>query len=92
MRIGIDMGGTKIAGLALDDAGRELARLRVPTPSSYDAVLGALQEVVWASNLRSMRRAQPVWAFARLGTFSPAAGSSAIRICSPSTIGPSTET
>ena len=55
MRIGIDMGGTKIAGLALDDAGRELARIRVPTPSSYDAVLGAIREVV--SGLESQAHA-----------------------------------
>ena len=32
MRIGIDLGGTKIEGIALDEAGRELVRRRVPTP------------------------------------------------------------
>jgi len=31
MRIGIDLGGTKIEGVALDDAGRELSRTRLPT-------------------------------------------------------------
>ena len=31
MRIGIDLGGTKIEGVALDDAGRELRRERVAT-------------------------------------------------------------
>jgi hypothetical protein len=29
VRIGIDLGGTKIEGLALDQAGREIARLRI---------------------------------------------------------------
>ncbi|MEO8605537.1 MAG: ROK family protein [bacterium] len=31
MRIGIDLGGTKIEGVALDDAGHQLLRERVPT-------------------------------------------------------------
>jgi fructokinase len=66
MRIGIDMGGTKIAGLALDDAGQELARLRVPTPSSYDAVLRAIQEVV--SGLESQAQAT---GSARVGICTP---------------------
>ena len=34
MRIGIDLGGTKIEGLVLDSGGVEKARLRVPTPDS----------------------------------------------------------
>eukprot|EP01036_Dinobryon_divergens_P009171 gene9171-12260_t len=38
MRIGIDLGGTKIEGIVLADDGRERARLRVPTPrDSYEA-------------------------------------------------------
>ena len=32
MRIGVDLGGTKTEALALDDAGRELRRVRIPTP------------------------------------------------------------
>jgi fructokinase len=32
MRIGIDLGGTKIDGIILDGAGQERERLRVPTP------------------------------------------------------------
>ena len=44
-RLGIDFGGTKIAGIALDAAGRTLAERRVPTPrgdytGSLDAVAG----------------------------------------------------
>ena len=46
LRIGIDLGGTKIEGIALD-GGREVGRLRVPTPrDSYDATLDAIVSVV----------------------------------------------
>lgn len=47
MRIGIDLGGTKIEGLALADNGRELARQRVPTPAGdYRATMQAVAELV----------------------------------------------
>jgi fructokinase len=47
VRIGIDLGGTKIEGMALDDAGAEIARLRVLTPKhDYDATVKAIVEVV----------------------------------------------
>jgi fructokinase len=47
IRIGIDLGGTKIEGLALDDGGAELARLRIPTPQhDYPATVKAIVEVV----------------------------------------------
>ena len=47
VRIGIDLGGTKIEGLALDEAGAEIARLRVVTPKhDYDATVKAILEVV----------------------------------------------
>jgi len=39
MRIGIDLGGTKIEGLVLDDEGRERARRRVPTPKEDAATI-----------------------------------------------------
>lgn len=49
MRIGIDLGGTKIEGVALAEDGRERARLRVPTPrGDYDATLGAIRDLVHA--------------------------------------------
>jgi len=49
MRIGVDLGGTKIEGIALDDDGRVLARRRVPTPrESYDGTLNAIANVVSA--------------------------------------------
>lgn len=47
MRIGIDLGGTKIEGIVLADDGRERARLRVPTPrDSYEATLEAVAGVI----------------------------------------------
>jgi fructokinase len=47
VRIGIDLGGTKIEGLALDEAGAELARLRIATPQhDYVATVKALAGVV----------------------------------------------
>jgi fructokinase len=47
IRIGIDLGGTKIEGLALDGAGGEIARLRIPTPQhDYEATVRAIVEVV----------------------------------------------
>lgn len=47
VRIGIDLGGTKIEGLALNEAGDEIARLRVLTPKhDYDGTIKAIVEVV----------------------------------------------
>lgn len=47
MRIGIDLGGTKIEGLVLDTGGVERTRLRIPTPTgSYEEGLDAILEVI----------------------------------------------
>jgi fructokinase len=46
VRIGIDVGGTKIEGLLLRDDGREIARQRVATPSAYADVLQAISALV----------------------------------------------
>jgi fructokinase len=47
MRIGIDLGGTKIEAAAFAADGRELARLRVPTPrDDYYATLRAIASLV----------------------------------------------
>jgi fructokinase len=47
MRIGIDLGGTKIEGIAIDEAGVERQRLRIPTPKgSYEAIVQAVTQVV----------------------------------------------
>ena len=47
MRIGIDLGGTKIEGIAMNAAGKIIARHRLPTPQGeYDVTLQALAAVV----------------------------------------------
>lgn len=46
MRIGIDLGGTKIAAVALADDGTERARVRAATPRDYDGTLSALAGAV----------------------------------------------
>jgi fructokinase len=47
MRIGIDLGGTKIEALALADDGGELHRERLPTPRhDYEGTLAAIGELV----------------------------------------------
>src|ERR1022692_3190651 len=49
MRIGIDLGGTKIEAIALGDDGSELFRCRVPTPSGdYEAILRTIAELVFS--------------------------------------------
>ncbi len=50
MRLGIDMGGTKIEILALGNNGQELFRERVPTPkSSYEDILLSIKDLVEAT-------------------------------------------
>ena len=47
MRIGIDLGGTKIEAIALDDNGSTLLRRRVPTPNGdYVGTLNAIADLV----------------------------------------------
>src|SRR5262245_44009927 len=47
MRIGIDLGGTKIEAVKLDPQGREVFRKRIPSPQgSYPATLDALVSLV----------------------------------------------
>jgi fructokinase len=47
LRIGIDVGGTKLEGIALGRDGGELRRLRVPTPrGSYEGTLDAMVSLV----------------------------------------------
>ncbi|TJY65114.1 ROK family protein [Sinimarinibacterium sp. CAU 1509] len=49
MRIGIDLGGTKIEGVVLDADSQILARRRVPTPpDDYQAALSTIVELVTA--------------------------------------------
>jgi fructokinase len=50
MKLGIDLGGTKIEIIALDDQGVELLRRRVPTPQGdYAATLHAIANLVHAA-------------------------------------------
>ena len=47
MRIGVDLGGTKIEGVLLDDNGQQIARERVATPAhSYEQVVESIAELV----------------------------------------------
>src|SRR5689334_11216568 len=49
MRIGVDLGGTKIEAVALASDGRELARRRVATPRGrYDETIDAIAQLVAA--------------------------------------------
>src|SRR3954471_20653784 len=57
MRIGIDVGGTKIEGVVLDARGVEIARVRVPTPhDAYESFLKAVAELVAALEARAGTR------------------------------------
>lgn len=56
MRIGIDLGGTKIEIIALDEHGAVLARRRIPTPQQdYPATLAAIVALVQGTE-RSLGR------------------------------------
>jgi fructokinase len=49
MRMGVDLGGTKIEILALNEQGEELFRKRIPTPREYPGTLAAICELVKAA-------------------------------------------
>jgi fructokinase len=49
MRIGIDLGGTKIEIIALDPGGAERFRQRIPTPGHYQGVIDAIRSLVEAA-------------------------------------------
>jgi fructokinase len=73
MRVGIDLGGTKIEGIALGAGGTELARLRVPTPKNdYAAIVKALAELVTALEARTGERGTV--GIGMPGCISPASG------------------
>lgn len=46
IQIGVDFGGTKIEAAALAPDGEVVARLRTPTPATYDAALAAVRDLV----------------------------------------------
>jgi fructokinase len=73
MRIGIDLGGTKIEGVALDVAGAVLARRRVATPrDDYDATVAAIAGLVTA--IEAETAASGTVGIGTPGTTSPATG------------------
>src|SRR5205809_548282 len=73
MRIGIDLGGTKIEGVALGADGAELARLRVPTPKDdYDAIVAAIAGLVRQLESKTGRRGSV--GIGMPGCISPATG------------------
>lgn len=73
MRIGVDLGGTKIEAIALDEAGEELVRHRTPTPrSDYDGIIGAIVDLV--VQLESELGATATVGVGHPGSTSPATG------------------
>ena len=77
MKIGIDLGGTKIEGIALSDGGEELFRYRVATPQGdYQ---GTLQSIVELINKIEATVNEDV-----------VNGKGSIGICTPGTLSPST--
>jgi len=46
LRIGIDLGGTKIEAAALAANGKEIVRQRVPTPAGYESTLDAMTKLI----------------------------------------------
>ncbi len=73
MRIGIDLGGTKIEGVAIADDGAQLARVRVQTPrDDYDATVTAIAELV--ARIERDAGARGTVGVGIPGTISPATG------------------
>jgi fructokinase len=73
MRIGIDLGGTKIEIIALDEQGAELHRERLATPrGSYDGTIDALASLVATAERVIGRRGRI--GIAMPGAISPATG------------------
>src|SRR5688572_31184342 len=57
MRLGVDIGGTKIALAVLDAGGRELLRHRIPTPhGDYASARQALADVILETENRVRQR------------------------------------
>jgi len=73
IRIGIDLGGTKIEAAAFDRGGKELFRRRVPTPvGSYDGTVQAIAALVRAAD--DTLKAGASVGIGIPGTISPATG------------------
>lgn len=73
MRIGIDLGGTKIEAAAFADDGRELGRLRMPTPQDdYQATLQVIASLVTEIELQTGSKGKV--GVGTPGALSPASG------------------
>lgn len=73
MRIGIDLGGSKIEAVALGPGGAELARRRVPTPQGdYEATVRAVADLVATLEAETGRRGRV--GIGMPGAISPATG------------------
>ena len=73
MLIGIDLGGTKIEGIALSASGDELLRKRVPTPAGdYSATLNTIKSLV--DEIESSLDMRGTVGFGTPGAISPASG------------------
>jgi predicted NBD/HSP70 family sugar kinase len=94
MRIGIDVGGTKIEGVVLDPQGVEVARIRVPTPhDDYPSFLKAVADLVGALEARAGARCSvgvgtpgflsPETGLIPTTTSNPERRNSPLRICGP---------
>lgn len=73
IRIGVDFGGTKIEAAALDAAGRFQARMRAPSPPTYEAALETVRELVLEAERQAGARALAV-GVGGPGSVSPASG------------------
>ena len=58
MRIGIDLGGTKIEAIGIDEDGREVGRRRIATPRDYRGTLAAIAGLVHAIEADAGRHAR----------------------------------
>ncbi len=73
IRIGIDLGGTKIAAIAMDLQNRTLAELRIPTPRhDYDATIMAIKGLT--TSLRKKTGSRATIGIGIPGSVSPQSG------------------
>ena len=72
MRMGIDLGGTKIEAAALDAEGRVVDRQRTPTPGDYDSLLEAIGGLV--RELEARTQPMPRLGVCHPGSISPQTG------------------
>lgn len=74
LRLGIDLGGTKIAGVVLDGRGQVVADKRVPTPAGdYQAIISEISQVVRHLEIATGNAQLPV-GIGSPGAVSPATG------------------